>query len=46
VKEWNGQKSNPLSKGYDLAIIASHHDYVNLALIGDTPVINTQNSIE
>lgn len=45
VNEWNGQKSSALEAGYDLAIIATPHDYLNLQLIGDTPVINTRGSI-
>jgi UDP-N-acetyl-D-glucosamine dehydrogenase len=45
VKEWNGHKSSSLESGYDLAIIATPHDYLNLQLLGDTPIINTRGSI-
>ena len=46
VKEWNNEKSSPLDQGYDLAILATPHDYLNLKQIGDTPLINTRGSIE
>lgn len=45
VKEWNDEKSSPLDQGYDLAILATPHDYLNLKLIGNTPLINTRGSI-
>ena len=45
VKEWNEEKSSPLDQGYDLAILATPHDYLNLKLIGDIPLINTRGSI-
>ncbi len=45
VREWNGQTSVPLSEGFDLAIIATAHDYVNLAKLRNVPVLNTKGSI-
>jgi UDP-N-acetyl-D-glucosamine dehydrogenase len=45
VKEWKGEKSTPLSDDYDLAIIATNHDYINLEKLGRVPVINTRGSI-
>ena len=45
VKEWNDEKSSPLDLGYDLAILATPHDYLNLKQIGNTPLINTRGSI-
>jgi UDP-N-acetyl-D-glucosamine dehydrogenase len=45
VKEWNEEKSSPLDQGYDLAILATPHDYLNLKQIGDIPLINTRGSI-
>jgi len=45
VKEWNGEKSVALSNQYDLAIIATPHDYLDLTKIGDVPILNTRGSI-
>ena len=45
VMEWNDEKSSPLDQGYDLAILATAHDYLNLKQIGNTPLINTRGSI-
>jgi UDP-N-acetyl-D-glucosamine dehydrogenase len=45
VMEWNDEKSSPLDQGYDLAILATPHDYLNLKQIGNTPLINTRGSI-
>ena len=45
VKEWNGEKSVALSNDFDLAIIATPHDYLNLAKLGDVPILNTRSSI-
>lgn len=45
VMEWNGEKSTPLDQGYDLAILATPHDYLNLKQIGSTPLLNTRGSI-
>jgi UDP-N-acetyl-D-glucosamine dehydrogenase len=45
VKEWNGQKSTILGGGFDLAILATPHDYLDLTKLGSTPVLNTRSSI-
>lgn len=45
VKEWNGSKSVPLSADYDLAILATPHDYLDLTMLGNVPILNTHGSI-
>jgi UDP-N-acetyl-D-glucosamine dehydrogenase len=45
VKEWNGEKSVALSNEYDLAILATPHDYLDLTKLGDVPILNTRGSI-
>ena len=45
VKEWNGEKSVALSNEYDLAILATPHDYLDLTKLGDGPILNTRGSI-
>jgi len=45
VKEWNGEKSVTLSSDFDLAIIATPHDYLDLTKLGDMPILNTRGSI-
>jgi UDP-N-acetyl-D-glucosamine dehydrogenase len=45
VKEWNGEKSVALGINYDLAIIATPHDYLDLRLLGNMPILNTRGSI-
>jgi UDP-N-acetyl-D-glucosamine dehydrogenase len=45
VKEWNGEKSVSLSNKYDLAILATPHDYLDLTKLGDVPILNTRGSI-
>ena len=45
VKEWNGEKSVALSNRYDLAILATPHDYLDLTKLGDVPILNTRGSI-
>ena len=45
VKEWNGEKSVALSSGFDLAIIATPHDYLDLSKLGNVPILNTRGSI-
>ena len=45
VKEWNGEKSVALSDEYDLAILATPHDYLGLTKLGDVPILNTRGSI-
>ncbi len=45
VKEWNGEKSTPLGSGFDLAILATPHDNLNIVGLGETPILNTRSSI-
>ena len=45
VKEWNGENSVALSSGFDLAIIATPHDYLDLSKLGSMPILNTRGSI-
>ena len=45
VKEWNGEKSVTLSSDFDLAIIATPHDYLDLTNLGKVPILNTRGSI-
>jgi len=45
VKEFNGEKSVALSNKYDLAILATPHDYLDLTKLGDVPILNTRGSI-
>jgi UDP-N-acetyl-D-glucosamine dehydrogenase len=45
VKDWNGEKSVSLSNQYDLAILATPHDYLDLTKLGDIPILNTRGSI-
>jgi UDP-N-acetyl-D-glucosamine dehydrogenase len=44
VKSWNGQSSVALGSGFDLAILATPHDYLDLSLLGNTPLLNTRGS--
>jgi UDP-N-acetyl-D-glucosamine dehydrogenase len=45
VKEWLGEKSSVLSSDYDLAILATTHDYLDLTKLGNVPILNTRGSI-
>jgi len=45
VKEWNGEISVTLSSDFDLAIIATPHDYLDLTKLGNVPILNTRGSI-
>jgi len=44
VKSWNGESSVELGSGFDLAILATPHDYLDLSLLGSVPVLNTRGS--
>lgn len=44
VKEWNGEKSVNLSNEYNLAILATPHDYLDLTKLGNVPILNTRGS--
>lgn len=45
VNEWNGEKSVALSSDFDLAIIATPHDYIDLTKLGNVPILNTRGSV-
>ena len=45
VKVWHGEESVALSSGFDLAIIATPHDYLDLKKLGNVPILNTRGSI-
>ena len=45
VKVWNGEESVALSSDFDLAIIATPHDYLDLTKLGNVPILNTRGSI-
>jgi len=45
VKDWNGKKSVELSNNFDLAILATPHDYLDLKKLGSVPILNTRSSI-
>ena len=45
VKEWNDEKSVDLKPGFDLAIIATPHAYMDFTKLGDTPILDTRGSI-
>ena len=45
VKEWNGEMSVTLSIDFDLAIIATPHDYLDLTKLGNVTILNTRGSI-
>jgi len=44
VKSWNGESSFALGSGFDLAILATPHDYLDLRLLGTVPLLNTRGS--
>jgi UDP-N-acetyl-D-glucosamine dehydrogenase len=44
VKSWNNKTSVAITDQYDLAIIATLHDYIQLSKLGNTPVLNTRGS--
>jgi UDP-N-acetyl-D-glucosamine dehydrogenase len=45
VKNFNGEESTQLSDNFDLAIIATAHDYLDLKKIGKIPVITSRSSL-
>jgi len=44
VKSWNGESSVAMGSGFDLAILATPHDYLDLTSLGNVPVLNTRGS--
>lgn len=45
VKIWNGETSTDVSSNFDLAILATPHDYLNLEGLGEVPLLNTRGSL-
>ena len=45
VNEWKGERSTQLSQKFDLAIIATPHDYLDLSVLGAVPILDTRGSI-
>jgi UDP-N-acetyl-D-glucosamine dehydrogenase len=45
VGEWNGEKSVALGANYDLAILATPHDYFDLSKLGNVPTLDTRGSL-
>ena len=45
VKSWNGEETTPISSDFDLAIIATPHNYLELSALKDVPILNTRSSI-
>jgi UDP-N-acetyl-D-glucosamine dehydrogenase len=42
VKEWNGEKSAELGDDFDLAIIATPHDYLDLSKLRSVKILDTR----
>ena len=45
VGEWNGEKSVALGANYDLAILATPHDYFDFSKLGNIPTLDTRGSL-
>jgi UDP-N-acetyl-D-glucosamine dehydrogenase len=45
VGSWMNEKSTDLTPDYDLAILATKHDYFELKALGSVPILNTNKSI-
>jgi UDP-N-acetyl-D-glucosamine dehydrogenase len=45
VKKFNGEESTQLSNNFDLAIIATAHDYLDWSKIGNLPIITSRSSL-
>jgi UDP-N-acetyl-D-glucosamine dehydrogenase len=45
VKEWNSEESVPISGDFDLAILATPHNYIDLTKLGSVPILNTRGSV-
>jgi UDP-N-acetyl-D-glucosamine dehydrogenase len=41
VGSWNNESSSALSGNFDLAILVTIHDGMNLSALGKTPILNT-----
>lgn len=45
VKTWNGEASTQISSDFDLAILATPHNYLNLSALKNVPVLDTRGSV-
>jgi len=45
VSEWRNEKSSKLTDLYDLAILATPHDYIDLSKLGEIPILDTRGSL-
>jgi UDP-N-acetyl-D-glucosamine dehydrogenase len=45
VKTWNGEASTQISSDFDLAILTTPHDYLDLSNLRDVPILNTRSSL-
>ena len=45
VKTWNGESSTQISSDFDLAILATPHDYLDLSALENVPVLDTRGSV-
>lgn len=45
VREWNHDTSVPLSSNYDLAILATPHDGLDLSKVGNVQILDTRSSV-
>jgi len=45
VNKWNNEKSVEISSEYDLAILATRHDYLDLEKLRNVPILDTKGSI-
>jgi UDP-N-acetyl-D-glucosamine dehydrogenase len=45
VIEWDGEKSTPLSDTFDLAIITTAHNQLEIKKLGNVPKLDTRNSL-
>jgi UDP-N-acetyl-D-glucosamine dehydrogenase len=42
VKEWNGEKSSPLTPNFELVILANPHSNTKLSALGTTRILDTR----
>lgn len=45
VETWNGEVSTQISSDFDLAILATPHDYLNLSALKDVPILDTRGTV-
>jgi UDP-N-acetyl-D-glucosamine dehydrogenase len=42
AKKWRDEKSTPISNDYDLAILVTPHEDLNLSALGNVPILDTR----